>query len=172
MKRISLVLGAVLCLAACRQPTDRVASESLYRAFKRMSGATMMGVSKMSYDAVLQDAATELLVLSDLAPSTGDSAVVRHYMGALEKYKDAGSLWATQIEDVRYDWIPKGRIYITNPAIVSRYKLPTETHPSPSGGKPFETVSSESIQAIWSLAKADCDSAEGLVLPKLRKSYR
>jgi len=174
MKNQIRLIAAVSLLAAagCAQSMDRPAAESSYRAFKRIAGATATGVNKPSYDALRQDAATELLVLADLAPSTGDTAVLRHYAAALVKYKDAGALWANQISDARYDWIPAGRIYFTDRALVARYKLSTESHKMPYTGTPYETVSSESIQTIWALAKADCDSADQRVVAKLSKMYR
>jgi hypothetical protein len=112
-----------------------------------------MGVSKPTYDALLQDAAAQVLMLRDLVAEPSDSAIFRHYATAVEKYKDASTLWSEQIDDARYDWLPKGRIVLNNPAIAERYKLATTSHKMPYSGSEYRTVASESIQEIWASAK-------------------
>lgn len=160
-----LVLVALGCGSADQAPT----AEPTYRAFKKLAGATGMGVNKPTYDALLREAATELLILGDLAPGTPDTSTLRLYLSALDKYKDAGSLWTDQVDDARYDWIPKGRILASDQSIAERYKLETTDHKMPYTGTSFKSVSSESIQLIWARAKLDVDSADDAVVQKLKK---
>jgi hypothetical protein len=173
--RLAVVAGCLVLFAgACASTPIQVPGEAVYRAFKQIGGATAIGVTKPRYDELLQNASAELLILADLAPDSVDAPTLRRYGEALEKYKDAGVLWAEQIDDARYDWIPKGRIYLESAAqdVASRYKLPTQTHKGPYAGGSFETVSSTSIQALWELAHADVRSADSIVVSRLRASLR
>ncbi|HKO16717.1 MAG TPA: hypothetical protein VJU87_10780 [Gemmatimonadaceae bacterium] len=161
-------VGAVACSALPR----RNSAEEAYRAFKKIAGATTIGVNRLSYDALLQDAAAQVLILRDLAISASDSATLRYYASALEAYKDADALWAEQIKDARYDWIPKGRIMLINPALATRYQLSITTEKMPYTGSEYQTVPSESIQDIWSVAEAVADSGNSALIPELRRAYR
>lgn len=172
MLGVKSVLIACVCVSSCARQPERPVAEASYRAFKKIAGATAMGVNKLGYDALLQEAATELLVLTDLQSSGVDSATLQLYVSALDKYKDAGSLWAEKIDDARYDWIPKGRIYLTNSSMASRYGLQVDTHKMPYTGSRYETVPETSIQQIWLLAEADADSASRTVIARLRSIGR
>lgn len=165
-----VLAGLSLVLAVgCTKAAEPNISEASYRAFKRLSGATAVGVTKLKYDELLQEASAELLILADLAPGSADTAALERYVAALEKYKDAGVLWAEQIDGAQYDWIPKGRIYLEPEAaaIAERYNLPTEAHKTRFGSS-FRSVASTSIQVLWELAKADAVGADSLVIPSIR----
>jgi hypothetical protein len=162
-------VAALLVLAAvgCRE-RSRSESADAYRAFKRLAAATALGVNKPSYDGLLQDAATQVLILRDFAKTTSDSTVFRHYASALDQYKDAAALWSEKIDDSQYDWIPKGRIMLVDTTMAARYKLATTSHEFPYSHTKYTTVPSESIQKIWLSAESAADSASALLLPALQ----
>ena len=170
--RRGVVVISVIAAAACRAEATRSPAEDAYRALKRIAGATAIGVNKQNYDALLQDAAGEVFILKDLAVTTADSTVLRYYVSAVEKYKDAGALWSEQIDDARYDWMPKRRIMLPESALAARYNLPTTNHKMPYTGTEYQTVPQESIQKIWTIAESTADSANSLLLPQLRRRVR
>jgi hypothetical protein len=169
--RLGLFLICSLNALACRTKEARDPAEDAYRALRNIAGATGIGVNKPNYDALLQEAAAEVLILSDLASSAADSSIFRHYASAVEGYKDAGILWAEQIDDAKYDWIPKGRISAPDPALIARYKLVPATHKLPYTGTGYQTVPATSIQEIWAVAAAAADSANTLLIPRLRRAF-
>lgn len=166
---LTWLVAALLVLAAvgCREQS-RSESADAYRAFKRLAAATALGVNKPSYDGLLQDAATQVLILRDFARTASDSMVFRHYASALDQYKDAAALWTEKIDDTQYDWIPKGRIMLLDTTMATRYKLTTKFHEMPYTHTKYTTVPSESIQQIWLSAESAADSASALLLPDLR----
>lgn len=168
--RVTLVLVVFVIVGCGRDKPDR--AEPTYRAFRKIAAATATGVNKVTFDALLQDAAGELLVYRDLSGGTSDTVPATLYVEALQKYQDAATLWGDQISDARYDWIPEGRIYLIRESIAARYKLERTEHQMPYTKTTFETVPQESIQKIWELASTDADSANHVVLGRLKARYR
>lgn len=168
--RLAVVALLVGCAAGGRTP---VALET-YRAFKAISGATAVGVSKVRYDELLQNAATEILILSDLASSAADSAILQHYSQALDNYKDAATLWAEQISTSQDEWMPEGRIFLTGAIspLVAKYQLETASHTVPRTNSQFQTVPSSSIQTVWLQAGREQASADSVLLPAIRATRR
>jgi len=140
----------------CASPSRPASADGAYRAFKRIGGAIAVGVEKPRYDQLLQDASAELLIFRDLAMDGTDSAIVRSYGLALEKYKDAGLLWAVQISSPIYPSVIE--------TVASRYHLPqlmehtTETH--------FRSIAAGGIQLIWEQAATDVRAADSVFLTR------
>lgn len=91
---ILAIRTCVLMCIGCGVSAVPPVTEPAHRAVKRISAATAIGVNKAAYGELLQDAAAELLILQDLAEGTADTIPLRLYLQALDKYKDANSLWA------------------------------------------------------------------------------
>lgn len=159
------------CWFSCTTPPrDVVQAGNTYRAFKRIAAATSVGVAKVRYDELTQDATTELLIFSDFARDQSDSLAIHHYSAALQKYRDAGVLWGEEINNAPYSFAQgPGEISLeTTPAyeIAVRYNFPitiNKTYPPAS-----RRISSSSIQALWQLAVADEAGADSVVLKRLR----
>jgi hypothetical protein len=143
-------------------------TEPAYRAMTRLEAATSMAVAKTTFDDLIRELRAELLILRDLAQTAEDSAVHDSYASALEKYMDASYLWRDMVDFSKFDWIPRGRIYLIHNLFSDKYNLPRRQHKSPLDGSTYETVPEESIQKIWSLAKTDADSGSALVVKRLR----
>lgn len=160
---------AAVLTTSCERPRP-VRSEPVYRAFKNIAGATAVGVTKVRYGELLQTASAELLILADFTRGTPDTLVFPHYFEALTKYKAAQTLWDSQIENARYDWIPRGQIYLEGDGngIASRYDLKVTESKMPYSHATFKTVPSTSIQQMWELAGADMALGDSLVLLRLR----
>lgn len=161
-----LSLSGLLFVGCIRN--QEIPAERSYRALKAIEGATAVGVSKPRYDELLQGAFSEILMLRDIA-APEDSATYRRYLEALAIYKDAGSVWDEKINDAKYDWIPKGRIYVEGSVegIARKYKLPQDTIRTSFGTK-FVSISEESIPLIWEQATAAVSAADSVVVKKLR----
>jgi hypothetical protein len=161
-----LVAMSVWALGGCALPNRQVRGATAYHAFKRIEGATAVGVTKLRYDELVQDASAELLVLKDMSRTPSDLSLVSRYAEALQAYRDAGVLWSEEIEDARYDWIPKDRIYLESAGfeIAARYGLARMTHRAPYTGASFETVPTSSLQTIWARAEARVSSGDSLIV--------
>ncbi len=150
---LAICFGLAVYLG-CASTSRPASAEGAYRAFKRIGGAIAVGVEKPQYDQLLRDASAELLIFRDLAMDGSDSAIARSYGLALEKYKDAGLLWAAQISSPIYP--------STIETVASRYHLPelmehtTETR--------FRSLATEGIQLIWQQAATDVRAADSVFL--------
>jgi hypothetical protein len=169
-RAIVFVLGAGLTLLAACSPKESIRSEPTYHAFKAIAGATAMGVTRVRYSELLQNASTELLILSDFAKGTPDTLTATKYAAALTKYKAAQTLWDSQIENAKYDWIPRGQIFLEGegPEIAAQYSLTTTERKMPYTGSVYQTVPSTSIQQLWELATADTEHADSLVVARVK----
>jgi hypothetical protein len=163
---ITAVMLSALLAAGCAQ-RHGPHGEAAYRAFRTIAGATSVGVSRVNYSELLQNASSEMLILRDLSTTQEDSSELRHYANALVAYKDAGTLWDSQIENARYDWIPKEQIFLDDPSIATRYGLEATNRRMPYTGTKYQTTPSSSIQAIWERAESKADSANASVVKDL-----
>lgn len=164
--RFHLVAFALAMTACGRTAPPR--AERSYRALKQLEGATSVGVSKLKYDELLQNAAGELLILTELAQGSQDTVVLRHYLSALEVYKDAGTLWGEQVSGAQYNWIPAGKIYLEpeGERIAKSYHLAVDTVKVP--GITFSAVSKNAIPELWQRAGKNLSAGDSLVVPRLR----
>ena len=163
-----LLIIAILATACGGRTTPQ--AEGAYRALKRIEGATAVGVSKMKYDELLQNAAAELLILADLTPNSQDTLTLRHYQAAIKIYKDAGELWGEEISGARYGWIPEGKIYLESAGrrIAQTYHLSTDTVTASYETK-FNVVSKGAISELWQRAGTSVQAGDSLIVARLRK---
>ena len=71
-----------------------------------------MGVNYQRFGELLQAMSTELSIARDRARSQAESEIIQHIATALDHYSASDTVWKNQIESARYNWIPKGRIYV------------------------------------------------------------
>jgi hypothetical protein len=161
-----IALGALFSfLAGCYQSQSKF--ENLYRATKAIKGAIAVGVSLNRLSELLQNASTEVLIAQDVAKSENERKLADAYRDTLLIYAESTTIWKKQIEDARYDWIPKGEVYVTSEVapIVAKYALPTSSRKTPYVNREFQTIEGEkSLQALWIKAGEKAAIADKLYL--------
>lgn len=145
-----------------RAVVDQKKFEALYRAAKTIQASQTVGVNYRKFGELMQAFATEISIAKDKASSPKEERLISAYVDALLTLHDSGSLWKEQIDDARYEFIPAGRIFVEAPIepIVAKYSLPQKTHKG--YGKPWQSISSDSIQLLWSKASEQIDAANKL----------
>jgi hypothetical protein len=145
-----------------RATVDQKKFEPLYRAAKTIQASQVVGVNYQKFGELLQAFATEISIARDKASSAKEEGLISKYADALLTLHDSGALWKEQIDDARYDFIPAGRIFVeaSIEPIVAKYSLPRRTHKG--SGKPWQSISSDSIQLLWSKASEQIDTANKL----------
>lgn len=145
-----------------RAAVDQKKFEALYRAAKTIQASQTVGVNYQKFGDLMQAFATEISIAKDKASSPKEERLISAYAGALFTLHDSGALWKEQIDDARYEFIPAGRIFVEAPIkpIVAKYSLPQKTHKG--YGKPWQSISSTSIQLLWSKASEQIDAANKL----------
>jgi len=128
--------------------------EKLHRTARAVEGATAVGVTYREFASLIQQFATELIVVRDQL-SDGDAGAYQECAQALEVYKDSLTLWRRKVEggpgisgqiardaDMIFFW---GDAEATS--VIHKYGIPIVRE---------EFVSPDAISAIWTLAKGRC----------------
>jgi hypothetical protein len=172
---------------------DKEKFRGIYRSAKAIEGAAVAGVSYLKFRELLQDLTTELLIVKDSVKDGPNVKLLKIYSDVLDIYKDSGTLWQEQIDDVKdYPLLPQGCILEAG-LIADKYKLTTyplvvksEIRSEPSNGgydvdqgpvpaEPFghvigvqektigKYVSGDSIQLLWDLAEKKLEEANAIL---------
>ena len=166
---VGIALAFTITSCGSKAPSQ---AEGAYRAFKQIEAATDIGVSKMKYDELIQNAAGELLVLSDLAKGTSDSLPLQHYQAAIEIYKDAGMLWADEISNVRWSFVPAGKFMLNSGGmrVAQRYHFSVDTIKYFSGRPDnYKVTSKDAVSELWQRAIKKAHAGDSLVIERRPK---
>lgn len=145
-----------------RPAVDQKKMDPLYRAAKSIQASQTVGVNYQKFGELMQAFATEISIAKDRASSQKEQQLVTSYAAALVTLHDSGVLRKEQIDDSRYNFIPAGRIFVEQSLapIVAKYSLAKKTHKG--YGRPWESISADSIQILWSKASEQIDAANKL----------
>lgn len=166
---VGVVLAFTITSCGRRAPSQ---AEGAYRAFKQIEGATDSGISKTKYDELIQNAAGELLILSDLAKATSDSLPLQYYQAAIEIYKDASMLWADEISNARWSFVPAGKFMLNSGGlrVSQRYHLSIDTIKYFSGHSDnYKVTSKDAISELWQRAIKKAHAGDSLVIARRPK---
>lgn len=163
---ISIVLMALSLLVGCSPKIDQKKYENLHRAAKAIEGATAVGVSYQKFGELLQNLSTEISIAKDKVKSDAEKELLKQYLDVLMTYHESATVWKHKIEGARYDWIPRGQVYVESELqpIISKYSLPTESHVIRITAHKFQTISENAIQLIWDKAHESLEKATKLYL--------
>jgi hypothetical protein len=80
--------------------------------------------------------------------------VLKAYSTLLGIYQDGHMLWKYKMEFAPFDFVPKGRIYVSQDIepIVFKYSFPVESHLYKPTHQYWKSISEDSIQIIWNNA--------------------
>jgi hypothetical protein len=148
----------------CSNRIDRSKFDRLYRSAKSIEGALSIGVTYPKFAELLQNYGTEILIMKNEDMTPEELKLFNFYVEALGIFSDSLSIWKNSLENIKYDWIPKGRIFVGSELIpiVEKYKIPTEDHEYPKRNK-WKTISKNSMQILWAKAGLKLEEADKLI---------
>ncbi len=113
-------------------------------------------------DAVLQRLTAGITALKDKTASKAERELVSAYASLVTISRDGLLLCRSRSHLSGFEFIPKGRIYVTQELdpLVKKYDLPTETHVYKSTGAHWKSISGDSIRVIWERAEAQIKNIE------------
>lgn len=161
-KVLIVVVGLFVVLAimgGCNTASpavDAAKFDDAWRAYKAIDGATMVGVTLLQLQPLVQDFATELSLLSDQKLSLAEQEVQKKLVAVLQAYADSVDMWALQIrhsssgtrfKDTYPLYFEDKPLLVRSDAIVETYGLTTE-----AGELSSTVVPANSLRVIWKWA--------------------
>jgi hypothetical protein len=114
---------------------------------------------------LLQKLSTETAALEDKMVSKGEKDLLAAYAHLLTTYQDGLLLCEYQAQMNRFQFVPKGRIYVFQELdpLVEKYGFSTERHVYPPTGVHWKSISGDSILVIWESAGIQTKYIENMV---------
>lgn len=112
-----------------------------------------------------QRLASEIAALQDKAASKGERDLIAAYSNLLITYKDGLLLCQSRTVLSNFQFVPKGRIYVSQELdpLVEKYGLSTERHLYKPTGQYWRSIDGDSIKAIWESAQIQIKDIENMV---------
>ena len=106
-------------------------------------------------DTLVQRLASGIAAVKDRTTSKADRDLVVAYSDLLTIYQDGTLLCKSRSLLSEFQFVPKGRIYVSQQLdpIVEKYGLSTEKHLYKPTGQYWKSVSADSIKVIWENAE-------------------
>jgi hypothetical protein len=116
-------------------------------------------------DILLQRLASGVVALEDKAASKAESDLIAAYSHLLTTYKDGLLLCRYRSQLYHFQFVPKGRIYVSQELdpLVDKYSLSTESHLYRPTGVYWRSIAGDSIKVIWERAEIQTRNIENMV---------
>ena len=116
-------------------------------------------------DTLLQRLASGTTALKDKATSKAESDVMAAYAHLLTTYKDGLLLCQRRNQLYQFQFVPQGRIYVSQELdpLVDKYGLSTERHLYGPTGVYWRSIPGDSIKVIWESAEIQTRNIENMV---------
>jgi hypothetical protein len=113
-------------------------------------------------DTVLQQLASRTTALKDKTASKAERDLVSAYANLVTISQDGLLLCRSRSHLSGFEFVPKGRIYVTQELdpLVEKYNLPTESHVYKPTGAHWKSISGDSIKVIWERAEVQIKNIE------------
>jgi hypothetical protein len=154
-RRSVITLAAALLLFAsgcvAEPGLDKGKFEELNRAAQDLKAVLRSGKGCEVPDTVLQRLASGTAALKDKTASKAERDLLSAYENLVTIYQDGLLLCRSRGHLSRFEFVPKGRIYVTQELdpIVEKYDLPIERHVYKPTGVSWRSISGNSITVIW-----------------------
>lgn len=150
-----------ILIISCSPIIDNNKFANLYRAAKSIEAAISIGVNYSVYSDLLQKYSTELLIIKRENMTPEELKLFNLHKDALVIFLDAQKIWAKKIESPKYKWIPENNIFplVGITSIIAKYNIKIDEIKD-STGKKWATISSDSIQFLWSKAESKIAEAD------------
>jgi len=150
---ITLLWAIMLFAAGCKAEPglDKGKFTELNRAAQDLKTAMRSGKGCEAPDTVLQRLASGTAALQDKTASTAERDLLAAYAHLLTTYQDGLLLCRSQTILTGFEFVPKGRIYVTQELdpLVEKYDLTVEQHVYKPTGKYWKSIPGDSIRVIW-----------------------
>jgi hypothetical protein len=154
---ITLVSAILLFASGCAAEPglDKGKFAELDRASQDLKAAIRSGKACEVPDTVLQRLASGTVALKDKTASKAERDLLAAYANLVTISHDGLLLCRSRTHLSGFEFVPKGRIYVTQELdpLVEKYDLPTESHVYKPTGAHWKSISSDSIRVIWEKAE-------------------
>jgi hypothetical protein len=160
MLAAALLLFALGCTA--EPGLDKGKFAELDRASQDLKAVLRSGDPCDLPDPVLQRLAAGTAALKDKTASKAERDLVSAYENLVAITNDGLLLCRSRGHVSGFEFIPKGRIYVTQEIdpLVEKYDLPIERHVYKPTGAPWKSISVDSINVIWEHAEVQIKKIE------------
>lgn len=164
--KTTIIFFLFVFIIGCSPRIDRNKFDKLYRSAKSIEGAISIGVIYPKFVELLQNCASEILIIKNEDMTPEELKLFNIYVEALGIFSDSLKIWKNGIEGAKYDWIPKGRVYVEKELglIIEKYKIPTEDHELKATRHKWKSISDKSIQIVWIYAGDKLKEADKLII--------
>ncbi len=166
MRIITFLSALLLFASSCvTEPgLDKAKFAELSRAAQDLKAAIRSGRRCEFPDTLLERLASGRAALKDKTASKAERDLLTAYSDLLAIYKDGLLVCRSRTHLTDFQFVPKGRIYVTQDLdpIVEKYDLPTERHQYAPTGKYWKSISGDSIAVIWESAEAEIKNIENM----------
>ncbi len=116
-------------------------------------------------DELVQRLASGIAAVKDKASSRAERDVVAAYSNLLSTYHDGLLLCRSRAHLAQFQFVPKGRIYVTQEIdpIVEKYDLSTEKHVYKPTGQVWRSIDGDSMRIVWESAVSQTQNIDFLV---------
>jgi len=114
---------------------------------------------------LLQRLASGTAALKDKTASKGERDLINAYLNLLTTYQDGLLLCNYRTHLSQFQFVPKGRIYVSQELdpLVEKYGLSTERHLYKPTGQYWRSIAEDSIKEIWESAQSQIKDIENMV---------
>src|SRR5512139_928273 len=156
----ALLLFALGCTA--EPGLDKGKFAELDRASRDLKSALGSGDPCGIPETVLQRLASGTAALKDKTASKEERDLVSAYANLVTISRDGLLLCRSRSHLSGFEFVPKGRIYVTQELdpLVEKYNLPTESHVYKPTGAHWKSISGDSIKVIWERAGVQIKNIE------------
>jgi hypothetical protein len=163
-----ILLSAIMLFASgcvAEPGLDKKKFAELNRAAQDLKAAIRAGMRCEFPDMVLQRLASGTTALKDKTTSKTEHDLLSAYSHLLTICKDGLLLCQSRTHLSNFQFVPKGRIYVTQELdpLIEKYDLPTEKHLYKPTGKYWRSISEDSITVIWESAEDEIKIIENMV---------
>jgi hypothetical protein len=126
--------------------------------------ALAAGASYQESTDRVEHLSVEINELKDKVTTKQEEVLLNAYSDLLGFYRDGLLLWKCKLEFAFFDFVLKGRIYVSQDIepIVWKYQLSTETHLYAPTHQYWKSIDEDSIRLIWSNADSQLKIIENI----------
>ncbi len=161
---ITLISAILLFVTGCvSEPgLDKGKFAELDRASQDLKAAISSGKACEVPDAVLQRLAEGTAALKNKTASKAEADLLSAYSNLLATSRDGLHICRSRTHLSGFEFIPKGRIYVTQELDprVEKYGLETERHVYKPTGAYWKSISLDSVRVIWERAEGQIKNIE------------
>jgi hypothetical protein len=149
------LLFSVISFCSCSSHIDKQKFREVRNASKAIDTAVEdTTLPYAEFEGLLKKLNDEIAKTKALVSTAEEKDLLNSYEELLTMYQDSSILWEYKIGSFQYAWIPKGKIYVDARVrtLVEKYHFPTEPHVVELTDHHWESISADSIKAVWEKA--------------------